>query len=201
MELNEKLIELRKHKGLTQEELAQFLYVSRTAVSKWESGRGVPNIDSLKAISRFYSVSLDELLSIDALMGIAEDDRKQREQLFLDQILGLLDSSIALLFVLPFFGLRTADGIQSVSLIALTGIAPYLKILFFLSVLVQTILGIATLALQNSENPIWMGTKTSTSLLVNSFVILLFLVSRQPYAAVFSFILLLIKGAMLLKRA
>lgn len=201
MELNEKLIELRKHKGLTQEELAQFLYVSRTAVSKWESGRGVPNIDSLKAISRFYSVSLDELLSTDALMGIAEDDRKQREQLFLDQILGLLDSSIALLFVLPFFGLRMADGIQSVSLIALTGIAPYLKILFCLSVLVQTILGIATLALQNSENPIWMGTKTSTSLLVNSFVILLFLVSRQPYAAVFSFILLLIKGAMLLKRA
>jgi hypothetical protein len=88
-----------------------------------------------------------------------------------------------------------------VSLLALTGIAAYLKILFFLSVLLQTILGITTLALQNCENRIWMGMKTSTSLLVNSFVILLFLVSRQPYAAAFSFILLLIKGVMLLKRA
>ena len=48
--------------GLTQEELAESLYVSRTAISKWESGRGYPNIDSLKAISKFFSVTIDELL-------------------------------------------------------------------------------------------------------------------------------------------
>lgn len=54
MELNEKLQELRKQKGLTQEELAERLYVSRTAVSKWESGRGYPNIESLKAVASFF---------------------------------------------------------------------------------------------------------------------------------------------------
>ena len=42
MEFYEKLQELRKSRGLTQEELAEMLYVSRTAISKWESGRGYP---------------------------------------------------------------------------------------------------------------------------------------------------------------
>ena len=60
MELNEKLQELRKKKGLTQEELAQALYVSRTAISKWESGRGYPNLDSLRGISKFFGVTVDE---------------------------------------------------------------------------------------------------------------------------------------------
>ena len=59
MDFNEKLQLLRKQKGLTQEELAEILFVSRTAVSKWESGRGYPNIDSLKAISKFFGSNCD----------------------------------------------------------------------------------------------------------------------------------------------
>ena len=77
MELNEKLQELRKQKGLTQEELAQALFVSRTAVSKWESGRGYPNIESLKGIAKFFGVTVDELLSGDELLTIAEEDARQ----------------------------------------------------------------------------------------------------------------------------
>jgi len=70
MEFNEKLQELRKQGGLTQEELASKLYVSRAAISKWESGRGYPNIDSLKAIAALFSVTLDELLSSDEALKI-----------------------------------------------------------------------------------------------------------------------------------
>ena len=79
MELNQKLQELRKQKGLTQEELAESLYVSRTAISKWESGRGYPNIESLKAIAKFFSVTVDELLSTDEVLTIAEEDNKQKK--------------------------------------------------------------------------------------------------------------------------
>ena len=71
MELNEKLQQLRKQKNLTQEELSQALYVSRTAISKWESGRGYPSIDSLKAIAKFFGISVDELLSGEQLLTLA----------------------------------------------------------------------------------------------------------------------------------
>lgn len=54
LEFGEKLYELRKNRRLTQDELAESLYVSRTAISKWESGRGYPSIDSLKEISKFF---------------------------------------------------------------------------------------------------------------------------------------------------
>ena len=72
MEFHEKLQELRKQKGLTQEELAEVLYVSRAAISKWESGRGYPSIDSLKEISRYFSVTIDDLLSGEKLLSIAK---------------------------------------------------------------------------------------------------------------------------------
>ena len=87
MEFNEKLQELRKNKGLTQEELAEALYVSRTAISKWESGRGYPSIDSLKAIAKYFSVAIDELLSSDEVLSIAEEDNKQKEKHFRTLIL------------------------------------------------------------------------------------------------------------------
>ena len=76
MEFHEKLAELRKNKGLTQEELAEALFVSRTAVSKWESGRGYPGIDSLKEISRFFSVTVDELICPEEIISAAENEKK-----------------------------------------------------------------------------------------------------------------------------
>ena len=63
MDLSEKLQKLRKENNLTQEELAQKLFVSRTAISKWETGRGMPSMESLQLISKYFDISLDLLLS------------------------------------------------------------------------------------------------------------------------------------------
>ena len=76
MEFNEKLQELRKARSLTQEELAEAVFVSRTAVSKWESGRGYPSIDSFKELSRFFRVSIDELIGPDEIVIAAEEDKR-----------------------------------------------------------------------------------------------------------------------------
>ena len=74
MEFGEKLQQLRKSGGLTQEELAQALYVPRTAASKWESGRGYPSIDSLKELSAFFHASVDELLPGERILAIARQE-------------------------------------------------------------------------------------------------------------------------------
>ena len=65
MALSEKLYELRKKDGLSQEQLAERLGVSRQAVSKWESGKAVPESDTLISISEYFDVSLDYLMKED----------------------------------------------------------------------------------------------------------------------------------------
>lgn len=200
MEFNEKLQELRKQKGLTQEELAEILFVSRTAVSKWESGRGMPSIESLKGISKFFAVTLDDLLSSEEFLVIAEDDQKKKEIHLRDMIYGLLDCSMVLLLFLPFFGQKIDGTIQGVSLLALTEIQQYLKVLYFSAVVVMVAAGGLTFVLYNCNLAFWIQNKSKLSLLLNAAGVSLFMISQQPYAAVFTFAFLMIKVLMLIKR-
>lgn len=193
MEFHEKLQALRKQKGLTQEELAAHLFVSRAAVSKWESGRGYPNIDSLKAIAKFYAVTIDDLLSGEEVLTIAEDDHQQKQSHFRNLVFGLLDCATAMLFFLPFFGQAEAGMVRAVSLLSLTAAAPYLRAAYFFTVLSIIGWGILTLVLRTR-------CKATFSLLLDTGGVLLFIISRQPYAAVFLLIFLAIKVLMLIKK-
>ena len=65
MELNEKLLSLRKKNKLTQAQVAETLDVSRQAISNWETGAVLPSTDNLKALSRLYQVPADSLLNDD----------------------------------------------------------------------------------------------------------------------------------------
>ena len=200
MEFNEKLQELRKQKGLTQEELAQSLYVSRAAVSKWESGRGYPNIDSLKAIAKFFSVTIDELLSGEEVLTIAEETHKQTEKHFRDLVFGFLDFSMVIFLFLPLFRQKSDAMIYAVSLLSLTGIESYWKIAYLAIVIGMVGTGILTLTLKDCTLPFWDGHKNKISLLLNGFGVLLFTLSLHPYAAIFLFIFLTIKVLILTKR-
>ena len=200
MEFNEKLQLLRKQKDLTQEELAEALYVSRTAISKWESGRGYPNIDSLKAISRFFSVTIDELLSGEELLTIAEENEKQNQTLFRNIVFGLLDLSTAMFLFLPLFGENSTGMVHSVSLLSLSMVSTYLRTSYLLIVLAISTVGILTLALQECSWRPWVQHKTNLSLIFHIAGVLLFIISSQPYAAAIVFIYLIIKVLLLIKK-
>ena len=200
MDFHEKLQELRKARGLTQEELAEALYVSRAAVSKWESGRGYPGIDSLKAISKYFSITIDDLLSGNELLSAAEDDSKQKQKRICELVFGLLDCTAALLFFLPFFAQRAGESVQSLPLPLLTEISLYLKIAFYIAVIGMTTFGILALSLQNCKKTFWEKYKSKLSLLINAAGILLFIISLQAYAAAFLLVILIVKALIAFKR-
>ena len=200
MEFNEKLQELRKQKGLTQEELAEKLFVSRTAISKWESGRGYPNIDSLKSVAKFFGVTVDELLSGDELLILAQEDNKQKARRFQDLVFGLLDLSVAMFLFLPLFGQSSGGTVQSVSLLNLTEISPHVRAVYFTVVIGLSAWGILTLALQNFDRIFRAQSKRIISLILNAVGVIVFIISPQPYAAVFLFVYLVIKALMLIKK-
>lgn len=62
---SENIKKLRESAGLTQDEFAEKIFVTRTAVSKWENGKSYPSIDSLKEISALFGVSIDSIISDD----------------------------------------------------------------------------------------------------------------------------------------
>ena len=193
MEFHEKLQELRKQKGLTQEELARALYVSRTAVSKWESGRGYPEIGSLKAIAKFFDVTVDALLSGEEMLTFAEADGARRGAHFCDLAFGLSDVCMLLLLCLPFFAFQNAGTAQATLLLASDGIRLYLKVLYLVAIVATGTMGVLTLAMQSCQAVLWLKIKSLVSLGLGVGATLLFILTRQPYAAVFAFALLAIK--------
>lgn len=62
MDAKDVLLKLRREKGLSQEELAEAVFVTRQAVSRWETGQTLPNPETLKQLSRLYDVSINTLL-------------------------------------------------------------------------------------------------------------------------------------------
>ncbi len=198
MEFNEKLQELRRSRGLTQEELAEALYVSRTAISKWESGRGYPNIDSLKAIAKFFGVTIDQLLSSDEVLTIAEEDNRRIEGRLRDIVFGLIDCGTALLLFLPLFRMGTEGTVRAVSVFE-AGVALYMKDAYLVFIFAAILCGITTLALQGCGNVTWIKLKNRLSFGLNALGMLVFILSLQPYAAAMLFVFMVIKTLMLIK--
>lgn len=93
MQFNEKLKELRLKKSISQAELAKAIYVSRSAVAKWENGLGLPSEESLNLLAVFFALSKEELCSDKAIETVIVNKNvtisKSRKLLFLISTVGL----------------------------------------------------------------------------------------------------------------
>lgn len=200
MEFGEKLQELRKKKGLTQEELAEALYVSRTAVSKWESGRGYPNIDSLKEISKFFSVSIDELLSGEKLLSIAKKENKSNIRNMCDLLFGIVDLFSLILIILPLYPNTIDDFVYSVNLLNYAQTSQFNKTICWVGFISLVLLGFVKIILTRIKLEKGNKILAELSIVISILMVLFLAVTREVYAVVVAFLLLMIKGIILIKK-
>jgi transcriptional regulator with XRE-family HTH domain len=196
MEFHEKLQELRKSKGMTQEELAAELFVSRTAISKWEQGRGYPSLDSLKEISRFFSVSIDDLICSEEIISAAADEKKECMDKYISMICNTLDIFLVLLLFLPVFGNGT-NSPASVSLYAITGISTWIKTLFVALIGVAVLNGICGVVISHFDKLVWNRHRLVTGMVLSIASAAVFILTRQPYAGIVCLVILVVKGLLI----
>ena len=199
MEFNEKLQELRKNKGLTQEELAEVLFVSRTAVSKWESGRGYPSIDSLKEIANYFSVTIDELLSGEKIISIAEKENKSNIQRICDLLFGIVDVFSFMLIILPLYPNPINGYIYSVNLFSYTETSAFNLFVYLIMFTALIISGAIKVILTQTRFEKGQKLLTVISMGLSILTVLFLAMTRDAYAITVTFLLLIIKGILLLK--
>lgn len=128
--IGEKLKKLRNQKGITQQELAEKIYVSREAVSKWEQNRGVPSEASLEELSKFFGINKEELLNNDDVNQMLESKEKiiikeKRKMYILTGILSLVILVISITLV--FVSLNNQREYLSIDSEKIKYIQPYIK--------------------------------------------------------------------------
>lgn len=193
MNFNEKLQQLRKQNNMTQEELAKVLFVSRTAVSKWESGKGYPNIDSLKSIAEVFGITIDDLLSNNELITLAINENDSNINKISTLAFGLLDILVIIFIFLPLYAKQEPTYVHTVSLLSNPDLNTVTFYLYFAFLFILSVLGIIEIFLQFKKEEKKSNTVKLISIAVHTVTILLFIASRQPYAAALMFILFGIK--------
>ena len=199
MEFSEKLQELRKNKDMTQEELAEALYVSRTAISKWESGRGYPSIDSLKEISKFFSVSIEELLSAEKMVSIAEKENRDNIRYICDMLLGIVDMMALIMIVLPIYPNKIDGVYYAVSLPDYVQAGSLKCVLYWTLFILMMIIGAVKILLTRLRKDKGGRFVTGISLFVGIASVLLLAMGREAYGVSIVFLMVVAKGILIYK--
>jgi len=121
------LKELRKEKGLTQEQFAEKFYLSRRTVSRWENGNNMPDLDILLALAEFYAVDIREIMDGERKSGTMNTEQQEmfakltdyskcKEQLLLRKVIaivtvGTIAWAVSFAFLLMFMNSATGAGL------------------------------------------------------------------------------------------
>lgn len=199
MELNEKLKELRNNKGLTQEELAAALFVSRTAISKWESGRGYPSIDSLKEISSFFSITLDELVSGEKLLSLAEKENQVHLQNLFDLLIGVIDLCYLMLIVLPLYPKTIGLYIASVNLFNYVETSALNQKLYWALFLLIILNGLTEIILTKLKDRSMYSKIVGINMVWSILSVIFLSLTGETYATALAFLFLALKSVLYIK--
>ena len=197
MEFCDKIKKIRTDNNLTQEQFAEKLYVSRTAVSKWESGKGYPRIDSLKYMSKLFNISIDDLLSSEEILDIAEQDKQQKIKKNNGFIFGAFDLLSLFMIILPLYVFTVNNYIYSVSLFAKNDLLNYIKISYLVSYIILFIIGIIEIILSLLGKEKIQKYLNIISISIHLLVILFLIMTKEPYACSLIFMLFVFKSFLL----
>ena len=201
MEFCDKIKKIRTDNNLTQEQFAEKLYVSRTAVSKWESGKGYPSIDSLKYMSKLFNISIDDLLSSEEILDIAEQDKQQKIKKNNGFIFGAFDLLSLFMIILPLYVFTVNNYIYSVSLFATlfakNDLLNYIKISYLVSYIILFIIGIIEIILSLLGKEKIQKYLNIISISIHLLVILFLIMTKEPYACSLIFMLFVFKSFLL----
>lgn len=195
MDFGEKLKALRTERGLTQEQLAARLYVSRTAVSKWETGGGSPNLDSLQAVARLFDVSVDDLLSTDDLIVLARDERRSTARSSGMLSFGLLDVLAVVFAFIPLYGVDDGSFVRMANLVDYGASVDFGASFAVMAAAVVSLMfvGAVEIVLAAAGSRRAARIVALVGFAVQALAVVLFASTMQPYATTLMFVLLLAK--------
>ena len=204
MEFNEKLQLLRSQRGITQEELAEKIFVSRDTVATWESGEGCPGIDSLKELAGFFEVTVDVLISERELSALKEAERRMRKRQwsYAARIrtiaCGVLDICALVFLFMPLFTKSVGCIVSCVSILEYTGTS--LRPLYLGAIFGTVAVGVISLLIQAVETVVLKRAVIFFSVIASLGLLLLFIAGGLFAAVVLVSLLSVIKAFFLIKR-
>ena len=161
---------------------------------------GLPSIDSLKQISAFFDVSIDDLLSADKALSLAEQENKASQRSFCDLLLGISDLCAILLILLPLYPRVDGKTVYAVDFLTYARTAAFSGWFFAFLFAGLILTGAVKIGSVCGKTETAQPLLTGISLCISIAAVLLLAVTRNAYATSLTFLMLVIKGTLLLKR-